>query len=98
MKLYTRPRPTVAILLRLGDQVAVTDDGELVVSEGEYVDLDLRDDGSLRWAVVHSAHDTPGAPGDVTVIHSHGDVQVSGVSSCIMREVIEIDPWSYVKH
>lgn len=98
MKLYTRPRPTVAILLRTGDQVATTEHGELVVSEGEYVDLDLREDGSLTWSAVHAAHDTPDAPGDVTVVHSHGTVQVFGVSSCVMREVIELDPWSYVKH
>lgn len=105
MKLYTRPRPIMAGQTRIGDQLATTPEGEFIQSEAEYMDLDLRDaEGiSVGWTVVHNStiNTTPDeyAKGrDWVLVHSHGVEAVPALSFVIMREVIEVDPWSYIKH
>lgn len=99
MKLYTRPRPLSAYQLRPGDQfAAVKSNGRALETEAAYVDADLSED--VRWTVVHAvvpSADPDAADGDVDVHHSLG---VTGPVRLhrpfITREVLELDPWTYV--
>jgi hypothetical protein len=105
MKLYTRPRSLFAGQLRMNDHVAMLPDGdEFVAGEAEYMDLDLRDDEADRpvWSVVHSSGPNT-SPESVAldrnwvVVHTRGVIAVPAMTPVIVREVIELDPWSYVK-
>jgi len=100
MKLYTRPRPLHLWQLRPGDQIATfKDGGDLVRSETAYVDADLT--GGVAWSVVHmtadrtAEHSAAGRPW-TEVIHTLGSHTYESGRSVIAREVIEIDPWTYV--
>lgn len=97
MKLYTRPRPIYPHQLRPGDQVATfTKGGDLIRSETAYVDADLAK--RVSWTVVHHAETqtVDNVPG-VRIIHTLGQHDARSSFPVIAREVIEIDPWTYVR-
>lgn len=97
MRLFTRPRPLEAWQLRTHDLLAVDSAGALVSSEVAYVDLDLHDE--VSWVGVHYVNAAPAylGPGFVVIEHSAGSVETDGEVTCMMREAIDLDPWSYVK-
>lgn len=98
MKLYTRPRPLVAGLLRPGDQVACGAREEFIGTEQEYIELSLADGGdAVRWTVVISADLDDTDDRDFVVAHSRGIETANTMTPVIIREVIELDPWSYVQ-
>lgn len=92
MKLYTRPRPIPAICLRPGDQLALADGGRLIRTEADYIDLDLR--AKVRWTTVR-AIDNAGAL--LTIDYPEGSADSPPGSPVIIREAIELDPWTYVE-
>lgn len=63
------------------------------------MDADL--DDRVSWAVVHHAEDTDPEGHEVgtdwKVVHTLGENFRKPGATCIMREVIELDPWTYVK-
>lgn len=99
MKLYTRPRPNMLVLLRDGDEIATTKRGRIISTQQEYVDYDLRD--LIVWSAVYHVRDVTGEEGQpahqVTVAHARGIVDLPSIGSCLSREVIEVDPWSYLR-
>lgn len=95
MRLFTKPRPTPVGWLRPGDQLAAAPGGELVMTESDYLDMTLGDDDQPAWSVVHDVHDN--LDGTCTVTHTRGITDVATDSGVVMREVVEIDPWSYVR-
>lgn len=93
MKLYTRPRPIDAWRVRPGDQLATFKRGGAPVrSEASYVDEDL--DERIAWSVVHAAD--PMGASSVRITHTLGEHDVTPGQTVIIREVIEIDPWTYL--
>jgi hypothetical protein len=100
MKLFTRPRPIAVFQLRIGDQFATfRQGGGPIRSETGYVDADLAE--RVVWSVVHSTSDDrscwPDIPmGHMRVWHTLGEHDVKATDDVIVREVIEIDPWTYV--
>lgn len=97
MKLYTQPRPLVVGLLRRGDQLALRPDGRPIQRDAEYIDHDLR--GKVLWTTVVSdlLPAIAGDPETVKVRHAHGEVVAPLSGHVITREVIELDPWTYVE-
>ena len=100
MKLYTRPRKLAPQSVREGDQIAMvrTPDGyDMIGSEGEFIDVDLAE--MVQWYGVHASHPTDGRPMRWTIVHSGGmdDTLSMTDDAVIVREVLDIDPWSYVK-
>lgn len=92
--------------LRPGDQVACDNRGNFITNEQEYVNLSLLDDDvdekEVRWVVVHSsdANDPPPAAGDDrtwVLYHTRGVEAVAHDLFVVAREVIELDPWSYLR-
>jgi hypothetical protein len=100
MKLYTKARPVYPHQLRPGDQIAIMAKyGEPLRSEAAFVDADL--DELVSWSVVHTTADasTGGFANTLLtkIMHTLGDHDVANSRVVIMREVIEIDPWTYVR-
>jgi hypothetical protein len=101
VKLYTRPRPMPVFLLRPGDQFAVNKrSNDPIPSETGYVDADLID--QVSWSVVHDMSDDrrlhPEIPMHTTGLwHTFGVHYLKSTAEVMAREVIEIDPWSYVR-
>lgn len=93
MKLYTRPRPLTAGLLRDGDQLALRPDGHPVQTPAHFIDLDLR--GKIRWTTVGEVQHEGHAPA-LTVHHADGQLPLLLSAAVIVREVVELDPWTYV--
>jgi len=93
VKLYTRPRTLRAHQVRPGDQLAVwTASDTPIESEARFLDADLEEE--VRWTVVHGYYDSslkgiPLAGVPLASMAPHRPV--------IVREVIELDPWSYVR-
>lgn len=98
MKLYTRPRPLHVWQLRPGDQFAISKrHGRVIDSEAAYMDADLAE--RITWSVVHAVVDVGPELGGLTVYsihHTLGENEKSAGVTVIVREVIEIDPWTYV--
>lgn len=96
MKLYTKPRPVAAGTVRIGDEVALALNGTTpMVSLQELVDAELSDE--VSWGVVHAT--TVGRMGRVRIGTSRGHVDAQdGDELVIVREYLELDPWSYVRH
>jgi hypothetical protein len=96
VKLYTKPRPIDAWRLRPGDQIAVNKRraGTIINSETAYMDADL--DERVAWSVVHASFQAP-ASVDYLVTHTLGENELRAGATVIVREVIEIDPWTYVQ-
>lgn len=104
MKLFTRPRLMPVGLTRIGDLVATTTKrGDFITSEAEYMDADLRDNRTgVRWVVVHNSvpNETPEEihqGRDWVMVHTHGVETMPALTMLVVREVLEIDPWSYVR-
>lgn len=102
MKLYTRARPLKAFQLRPGDQLAVSKRraGVILNSETAFMDHDL--DNRITWSVVHAAFevgiDQAAAAFPMwRVQHTLGENDQPAATTVIVREVIELDPWTYVK-
>lgn len=104
MKLYTKPRPLYVWQLRPGDQVAtLKKGGDLISTETAYVDEDLAN--RVRWSVVHDLTDRPMPRSDnpavltegTRVRHTFGEHDRPNSLTVITREVIEIDPWTYIQ-
>lgn len=91
--MYTRPRPLVVGLLRQGDEIALRRDGEPFGSELDYVDADLR--GRIDWRPVVRVD--PG-PTDGYLKVTMPGCWFLGIPGrpVIQRDVIELDPWTYV--
>lgn len=105
MKLYTRPRPLSPFQLRPGDQIAThKHNGDPLHSAIGYVDADLIE--QVQWSVVHDVLERGTsetfqldiAGGHMRVLHSYGQHDVLATADLIVRECIEIDPWTYLKH
>lgn len=94
MKLFTRPRPLLVGWLRPGDQLAMRDNGAPVDSEAAYIDADLR--GKIGWTTVREVKQADPIGNVLRVVHARGDFPAFTGSPVIAREVIELDPWSYV--
>ncbi len=95
MRLYTKPRLSLAVLLRPADEMAFhrTEVIGRIRTEAGYLDADLSD--SVAWCAVHSVNvdeDTH----QVTIRHTLGELTLRRGEHVITREVIQIDPWSYV--
>lgn len=87
MKLYTKPRALRPEQLRAGDQIAtVKAGGQLIRSAPEYFDHDLNE--NVAWSVFHRIE-------GVAIVHTLGQSYSAGY--VIMREVIEIEPWTYIR-
>lgn len=102
MKLYTKPRAVPAELVRETDQVAVNAAGNLVVSVAEYMDLDMLSEETERteliWAGVLIVHPTLNSDDLYTIVHTQAmQDRIPHRADVIIREVIELDPWSYVR-
>jgi hypothetical protein len=105
MKFYTKPRPLQAAQLRIGDQVALAARDEFVASEAEYLDLDLADDDNgppwlPLWGVVHGSGPNTidfHPVNDWMVVYTQGTILLPRTQTVIVREVVEVDPWSYVQ-
>lgn len=100
LKFFTRARATPARYVQITDQVAVTPRGRLIGTVEEYVELDMAgtDGTGVQWAAVLAVHPTPGVEGRWTITHTRGmQDRVPPRADVITREVIELDPWSYVK-
>lgn len=97
MKLYTRPRPLYPHQLQPGDQIAtLRKGGDVLRSGAAYVDADLAD--LVVWSVVHYVTDVPGDESEsLRVVHTLGEHDLCTKQPVIIREVIEIDPWTYVR-
>lgn len=96
MKLYTRPRPLTVGQLRPGDHVALRPDGEPICRDTEYIDEELR--GKLRWTIVaHLDLMSPEGHPSYWVVHARGRFGAPAVRPVIIREAIELDPWTYVQ-
>lgn len=97
MKLYTRPRPLYPHQLQPGDQMAtLRKGGDVLRSGAAYVDADLAE--LVAWSVVHYVTDVPECTaGSLKVVHTLGEHEIRGNQPVITREVIEIDPWTYVR-
>lgn len=100
MKLFTKPRPVYPVLLRPGDQLAGVRHGRgtrLLSDPTEYVDADLA--GKLIWTVLHDAQPDVCEPETRAweLLHTRGATLVLPGSLVIVREAIEIDPWTYVR-
>lgn len=94
MKLYTRPRPIYPHQLQPGDQIATfKTGGDLIRSATAYVDADLT--GEVVWSVVHSTTPRESRRG-WSILHTLGEHDVPNSHAVIVREVLELDPWSYV--
>lgn len=96
MKLYTKPRPVAAGTVRIGDELALALNGTTpMVSLQELVDAELSEE--VSWGVVHST--TTRRAGTVHIGTSRGRVDTQdGDELVIVREYVELDPWSYVRH
>lgn len=95
MKLYTQPRPLFVGLLRRGDQLALRPDLQPIARDAEYIDHDLR--GKVVWTTVVGELVPAGADEQtVKVRHAHGEFPALLSAHVITREVIELDPWTYV--
>lgn len=92
MKLFTRPRVMQTWQLVTGDLIAceLVDGSPVPIADpGEFLDLDLRE--AVVWCVVHNV-DTA-----YLVNHDRGQVDADRADMWIVREGIELDPWSYVQ-
>jgi hypothetical protein len=93
MKLYTKPRPLTLGQLRTGDQVAINPDThEPMHSEYAFIDADLAE--RVQWTVVHNCSQND--EGGWTLMHTLGEHDGGFDRRVIVREVVELDPWTYV--
>jgi hypothetical protein len=98
MKLYTVPRLLPVAYVRTTDQVAVDRSGKLITTATHYIDLDTRKTSGVRWAGVHASHPTAHGTAFWTLVHTAGTAdELRPEGEVIVRESMEIDPWSYVK-
>jgi hypothetical protein len=68
----------------------------IINSEASYMDADL--DERVTWAVVLTTQEVGhGGLVEWRVTHTLGENDRGASATCIMREAIELDPWSYVK-
>lgn len=102
MKLFTNPRPACPMHVRRGDQIALYAEGPTgrrfaIDLEARFVDLDLAE--RVEWGSVHASHMTEDThPPRWTIVHTGGvEDDLAPDQTVIIREVIELDPWSYVK-
>lgn len=98
MRFFTKPRVLYAHQLRVGDQIAFHKSRKLdaIRTEASYIDADLA--GHVVWIAVNAqplATDERGVEWDVR--HSHGENTWPASRHLIVREAIELDPWSYVR-
>lgn len=95
MKLYTKPRLTIAALLRSGDEIAFikAPGGRPLQSEAAYVDADLSED--VTWARYHQTK-IDDVTGTHAVTHTFGENDWTAGTPLIFRQWVELDPWSYV--
>lgn len=98
MKIYTQPRPLQTWQLRPGDHIAMrveTEGRDLpITTTTEFMDLDLTD--GVSWSAVHTTIAQKRSAMWV-VHHSDGTAHVDDQDTFIVREVVEIEPWSYVR-
>jgi hypothetical protein len=96
MRLPTTPRSTLAALLRAGDEIAFhkIDRMGRLRTEAAYLDADLND--SVHWVAVHSVEPDEVKDRVVNIRHTLGELTLRENERVIMREVIRLDPWSYV--
>ena len=96
MRLYTLPRPLALWSLRTGDQVAtLSKGGKVIIDEAAYIDADLR--GAVVWETVIKVDKHASLrPPLVEVFHTGGQFEDRPGGPVVVRESIELDPWSYV--
>lgn len=91
MKIYTEPRINRAELVREGDEVAMGSKG-LLRDVDDYIDADVL--GELHW---HTVREVTSDKSRVWLYHAAGYAACPRSASVITRELVVIDPWSYVE-
>lgn len=112
MKLYTRPRQLMAGQLRRDDEIALFKTSVSGIPINDHMTLiDADMDLNVRWVPVHSMAQLTaeqiykrrqnGLADDgkqlVSVVHGRGEVLMRPDAPVFAREVIELDPLTYVR-
>lgn len=108
MKLYTRPRPLTAGQLRRDDEIALYKSGGGPIGDHlALIDADM--ELNVRWVPLHYAGQLTQYQIDqrrrngleaydgVLLVHPRGEVVMASDAQVFVREVIELDPLTYVR-
>jgi hypothetical protein len=99
VKLYTKPRPVLASTVRVGDELALALNGTTPMPGlAELVDAELAEE--VAWGAVHTVVlQTTRSHSRAAIATNLGRVDVQDADeTVIVREYVELDPWSYVRH